>query len=164
MVARRCETCDAEFSIWPYRVRQGIGRFCSPRCRGIGTRSRVERACDHCGAAFWTWPSRVAVAKSGRLYCSRACLDAGNRGERHQGWRPPLSRPCAACGVPFTVPKTYTAQVYCSRRCAAIGRQYAGQPRHLTAAVARNIARERERGERWRESRMAEWLRDRAAD
>lgn len=36
MIARVCEICKKDFKAWPFKVRQGIGRFCSRPCGNIG--------------------------------------------------------------------------------------------------------------------------------
>ena len=34
-VIRPCEKCGKPFKAYPYRIKQGYGRFCSPRCSGL---------------------------------------------------------------------------------------------------------------------------------
>ena len=36
-IERPCERCGEPFRVFPYQLRRGQGRFCSPRCNGNGT-------------------------------------------------------------------------------------------------------------------------------
>ncbi len=50
-IPRICETCGASFGAWPFRIREGMARFCSITCRTV-YRRRTDRqaAVEH----FWS--------------------------------------------------------------------------------------------------------------
>lgn len=67
-VDRVCEACCKPFKTYPYKVAQGKGRFCSPKCH-YGP--RVASTCGTCGKAMLL--KRYLAAPGKPRYCSRAC-------------------------------------------------------------------------------------------
>lgn len=105
-VPRICEYCRADFLAWPFKVRDGGARYCSPRCFHAARKTGIsgpslEQVCAICEQPFRTWPYRV---RAGAITCSRACYDAMTRilprpidKSRLQG----ETRTCVICAAPF---------------------------------------------------------------
>lgn len=84
---RVCEWCGKHFKARPSRVRQGRGRFCSPKCCGLSRRRRIRCTCEQCGRVRQVCPSRV------RRFCSDRC--------RSQARRKQVRLYCQQCGKVF---------------------------------------------------------------
>ncbi len=67
-----CETCGDIFC----RRLNGTQRFCSVKCRGLGTRDRIKLNCSNCGNEFECKPSRKTSSKHGYYFCSQKCHNA----------------------------------------------------------------------------------------
>jgi hypothetical protein len=69
VVACQCMTCGVNFSVEPYRIRRGGGKYCSRKCRI----TQVEINCQQCNAAFLCPRPRLRERK----FCSRRCAYLG---------------------------------------------------------------------------------------
>jgi hypothetical protein len=103
-----CEICSATFSVDPYRIRAGKGKYCSKACMEQSRRTSVTCICLGCSASFTVWPS---LRKKGYgKYCSRICFEQAKR----------VSCLCLACQKTFTLPVSAINKgegTYCSRTC-----------------------------------------------
>ena len=66
-----CEVCGKEFYAKPNRVRKGIAKTCSIKCRGISKRKKVLVLCSLCRKEF----ERQACKLREKNWCSRACKE-----------------------------------------------------------------------------------------
>ncbi len=88
-ITKTCLTCGKEFRVWPYRLRQGEGKYCSRQCYGESNRKPwLERTCEYCGKNFFVVPSRVPDGRA--HFCSKECRYSAARqviGELNPAWR-----------------------------------------------------------------------------
>lgn len=107
MIERICEQCGETFSVKPYVLQRGGGRFCSRRCHYNSEITRIERVCLTCGKYFSVIPS-----KQESKFCSRKCYE--------QAKKPKVARICQRCGRKFYA---WSCEVgrrsakYCGRVC-----------------------------------------------
>lgn len=118
-VKRYCELCRKAFEIWPSKVAQGRGRFCSRKCKDEAQRRSVKRTCKFCGREFEAWPS--AIARGLGIYCSRQCFHQFRSGPNNNLWHGGrVKRICEVCAKEFEV-KRYLAEAgsgrFCSSQC-----------------------------------------------
>lgn len=67
---------------------------------------RLTKICPHCQKSYQVYPSGAH-----RKYCSKACFDAAQTGERRE-------TTCKRCGEKFVAAKDHGVwPVYCSRKC-----------------------------------------------
>ena len=85
-----CEICSASFSVDPYRIRAGKGKYCSKACMEQSRRTAVACICLGCSTSFLVLPSNLQ--KGYGKYCSRPCYEQAKR----------VSCVCLACQEPFT--------------------------------------------------------------
>ncbi len=89
-VALNCETCGAQFSLPPCKMKNGWGRFCSKSCSMKSRRKRVstdvQRICLYCSHefTFTTYPS--AIARGRGRFCSHSCEAKYRTGPLASGW------------------------------------------------------------------------------
>jgi 5-methylcytosine-specific restriction endonuclease McrA len=82
-IKKKCLICDKDISIFPSRIKDGKGKFCSKKCYAkwqsenrIGKNSynwkggEIEKQCVICNKVFYAIPARKDI----RLTCSRKCL------------------------------------------------------------------------------------------
>lgn len=120
-ITATCEQCKQPFSVHPYKIRDGRGKFCSRECYWSNLRQRptvtnkIAVSCAECGKSFETWPHRV---RDGVSYCSRACHYAANR----TGKRPV----CETCGATFYANPQRISKGhgrYCSLPCRDVAKR-----------------------------------------
>lgn len=83
-ISRTCLHCGSQFSVEPYKVREGKAKYCSRTCRGLASRRGEMTACAQCSTAFYL---DAAKAKAGRKLCSRQCYVTYSTGENHHAWK-----------------------------------------------------------------------------
>ena len=86
MITKICNTCDAEFKIYPSHKNRNI-QHCSRSCRQTGT----TLICKTCGKSFYK--SKRLLEKFNIQYCSRVCR---------------VKTTCNMCNVKLTTKNTYT--------------------------------------------------------
>lgn len=74
---------------------------------------RVEVECTRCGKQMERYAHLVERSRTGRFFCSEACLRAwgGPRGRRG------IERPCEQCGTPVYSQPAARCRRFCSRDC-----------------------------------------------
>lgn len=97
---RECAVCGAEFYA---PRRRPNARFCSTRCKGIGSRNAFT--CETCGIEAYGFRNR------NKRWCSQACAAAARRTGEH--------RTCEHCGGTFYVPRGRAVEQtrFCSITC-----------------------------------------------
>lgn len=107
-----CKQCGKVFPVFPARLRQGKGNYCSKACAFLARKSeRRELQCKKCGVTF------EAAMDHGKwpIYCSKACF--GTDAIR------PADKNCLHCGKGFTAIRSTNAKsddgrrLYCSVEC-----------------------------------------------
>jgi hypothetical protein len=76
-IDRICKICGKEFKVWPYRNLSV--KYCSLKCKGVGTRKKVKRICKNCGLEFLISPSQFKYYNHAGYYCSMKCTYAALR-------------------------------------------------------------------------------------
>lgn len=66
-----CQKCGKVSLVFPSRIAEGKGRFCSKECRDESRRTRISVACLQCTKEFEAFPSTLKRG-NGKL-CSQAC-------------------------------------------------------------------------------------------
>ena len=66
-----CKVCGIEFYAKPNRVKKGIAKTCSIKCRGFSKRSKVLTSCSLCKKEF----ERQLCKLHQKNWCSRACKE-----------------------------------------------------------------------------------------
>jgi hypothetical protein len=74
-----------EFEIWPYKLKQGKGKFCSQKCYWESIRGKEKKEnggkikiiCSYCGKEFLSWPN----GSNRRKYCSLQCYWKDRKGK-----------------------------------------------------------------------------------
>jgi len=110
-----CETCGKHFSINPYRIKIGEGKFCSRKCVRV-QRHEIVKTCLTCGKEFFVVPSQDR-----RKYCSYDCAYKYRKGEKNPRWVKKITINCQTCGNQFEVipSRIKKAEVkFCSTKCA----------------------------------------------
>lgn len=70
-IQRACQVCGKFFYATPSSIKAGLSKFCSRKCFGISTRTRIEVICQTCKIPFCTPPNRTRVGRG--KFCSKAC-------------------------------------------------------------------------------------------
>ena len=114
MPTQKCEVCGKQFKAIQSRVDKGQARFCSYKCKGIGTRTpRVKCRCGICGKSFFVLQS--TIDKGYGKFCSQKCMG--------KSYENKVERNCRICKKIFY---TKPAEIkkgsgkYCSYKCMGI--------------------------------------------
>ncbi|MGG1758512.1 hypothetical protein ABEQ76_05505 [Bacillus velezensis] len=111
-IIKKCSHCNAEYSISLHRKNKT--KFCSAKCRQLNSRNRIKAKCEICGMEFSTTPSQVKKSKSGKLFCSNACVGKYNAEKRTKK----IKKVCNICLVGYEViPAHSEKSVTCSKEC-----------------------------------------------
>lgn len=87
-----CQTCKQPYtkSIFVCQKQWDKSKYCSIRCRGIGTRgfeppnkALVDKICRQCNGHFTVSPYRKDTAQ----FCSRRCLGLSRNGDKCARWQ-----------------------------------------------------------------------------
>jgi hypothetical protein len=63
------------------------GRFCSHKCQGLSTTTKVEIPCAHCAQLVFKFPADIQRSKTKRFFCSRNCAAIYNNTHKTTGTR-----------------------------------------------------------------------------
>lgn len=91
-VLRNCQNCKKEFETYPYLIKQGYGRFCSLKCKGItqlGRRTKDNRNCFICKKSFYKTQKQVEKGKG--KFCSSNCYHKSTKGKPAHNKGMPMS-------------------------------------------------------------------------
>lgn len=91
MVQVNCITCNKEFSVKPFWIKKGYGRYCSLDCKYKGTRTGKEIQCFVCGKSVYKPGKDLKRSKSGKFFCDKSCQTAWRNqefiGPKHANWK-----------------------------------------------------------------------------
>ena len=131
-IERICKVCGRTFFVRPSHAKNGQGRFCSLRCRGIGTSGSnsptwkggpVKCTCEVCGDIFYR--NQDSIERGGGRFCSDECRIIGMSGSNAPNWNGgPAKRICEVCGDVFYTRKSQVKKGggrFCSNKCRGIG-------------------------------------------
>jgi 5-methylcytosine-specific restriction endonuclease McrA len=99
-IKKNCLICGKEIGVFPSRIKEGKGKFCSVKCYAewqsknrMGQKAynwrggKVKKECIVCGKEFFVIPARKDI----RLTCSRKCQHKYHslylRSERNPNWK-----------------------------------------------------------------------------
>lgn len=68
----KCRTCDKEFYVKPYFLKQGWGKYCSSKCQYKGQRTGKFVQCEICGKKIWRTPRHIKRSKSQKFFCNKS--------------------------------------------------------------------------------------------
>lgn len=109
---KKCEYCGKEFKTYCRR-----SKYCSRDCRNKSMEKREFRICKNCGKKFEVRPS------DRKIFCSIECYRRWNRGGNQPQYKKRLEKICLICGEKFYVQPHAVNQIYCSKKCADIGKK-----------------------------------------
>lgn len=80
----KCKICGKEFNIYPSKIKQGRGKYCSRECYDKAVRHNtqeimVKRICQSCGKEFYVYPSVIRKGERNGLFCSKDCMYKSRR-------------------------------------------------------------------------------------
>lgn len=88
----KCKVCTHQFLLSKNRINKalnpgcrGSGDFCSLKCKGKASVTKVQVICKSCGATFLKLPSQIK--KSSNNFCSRSCAAKYNNTHKKHGTR-----------------------------------------------------------------------------
>lgn len=120
-IKRVCQECDKLFEVYPYKVKNGEGKFCSRECKNKWQSEHIREnsiltgnkktpiICAICATTFFVTSSHV---KSGQKCCSSKC--------RNENLKKREIRVCKWCGKDFeTIPSRIKDNrgIFCSLEC-----------------------------------------------
>lgn len=99
---KKCETCGEPFTVYPYQIKDGNGRFCKRECYGVwASKSKmgennpswrggwINVKCLFCEDVFLAPPSSIKRRKS--VFCDRECkaewMSKNLRGNKSYAWK-----------------------------------------------------------------------------
>ena len=130
-----CKQCGKEFFLYPSKIKDTYGNFCSRECYGkwrsehirgektsLWKGGPVKCVCQECGRTFFEKPSRIKQGKG--KFCSRVCVSRWvskhRRGQNSPRWKEKVKCTCKQCGKTFYVIPSKIKQgggKFCSREC-----------------------------------------------
>lgn len=91
-----CKECSKLFYARPFLINKGQGKFCSMKCKGIGTQERLSLNCAICGKVTKKVHSKIEHSKSGKFFCDKSCQTVWRNkefsGEKSKNWKGSFSR------------------------------------------------------------------------
>ena len=124
-----CNTCNRKFHVKPSKIKRGGGKYCSPRCFGIGRRGKmagknnpnykekIKYNCHVCGKEILSRPSHR------RSCCSRKCMalyyKTQLKGTDNPHWRGgDVKKVCLFCDKDYIIPRGTRAKIkFCTMKC-----------------------------------------------
>lgn len=113
-VSRLCLQCNAPFLTYPVHIRNGGGKYCSPKCQHASLIHHILKQCLTCDVPF-----TVTGSKKKQQFCSKACSAVAQRTA--------FPATCLYCAAPFfTIPSKQQkgGGKYCSKPCSDKGHAY----------------------------------------
>lgn len=99
-----CKTCEKEFKVKPYKVKEA--KFCSRECR----KTKIKLRCKQCDSVFFETPYRISNGKG--KFCSIKCYRIDQNAN--------IKRICKQCNSVFHVSPARVnggKDKFCSKRC-----------------------------------------------
>lgn len=86
---RLCQQCGKEFSVPPYLLKKGYGKFCCRTCF-LDFRALPSRPCEQCGKPFISNSSNIK--KGYGKYCSRICHNLHRKSSPEERFWPKVKK------------------------------------------------------------------------
>lgn len=119
-VKRVCPVCGKEFEVFPCKIKQGGGKYCSKECSVRAQRNKVEVRCTVCGTVYYFKPSRAKKINLKKYRCRKCPREK----------QEPISKNCPVCGKEIKGPRwKIKKKKYCSHKCYHAGR-YIGKNKY----------------------------------
>lgn len=88
----KCEVCDKPFQKMKRdinKVLRGLklGSFCSQKCHGATSSTRVKVSCSNCQIDFTKKQKEITKSKTGNHFCSKSCANSFNNKNKSYGTR-----------------------------------------------------------------------------
>lgn len=91
MVRVSCKICRRAFSVKPFFIKKGYGKYCSRKCHHTSMEQREIVSCGICGIKIDKKYSCLKKSKSGKFFCSKSCQTVWRNkmfsGEAHVLWK-----------------------------------------------------------------------------
>jgi len=107
---KKCLYCHKDFKVFPYKIREGKGKYCSKQCYHLDKSIQVK--CLVCGKSFWKTKKLIASGRG--KFCSKKCKHLYTPRQKEVS--------CKYCKKIFMVKMIDLERgggIYCSRECAA---------------------------------------------
>ena len=104
--------CKRNFKVWPSKLKEGKGKYCSRGCANKSMIKREYRNCLVCNKEFYNKPSQFKAKPNCYKYCSIKCSAIG-RSKR-------VTRFCLVCSNKFEAKLRNVKKghgKYCSKKC-----------------------------------------------
>lgn len=91
----RCEVCKYNFSVRPYFIKNGWGRYCSKKCKNEGQKTGESTACFICKKSVYRSRTDLRKSKSRKYFCGKSCQTIWRNsqyiGAKHLNWKGGIS-------------------------------------------------------------------------
>jgi hypothetical protein len=68
-----CKQCEKVFSVKPFWIKKGFGKYCSAACQHLGMRKGKDVSCATCGKTAYKKLKALRGSKSGLFFCGKSC-------------------------------------------------------------------------------------------
>ena len=90
-VAVVCKKCGIGFSVKPFFIKIGAGKYCSAKCQHAAARTGTWLKCEGCGKDVYRTPKYINASKSKKYFCNKSCQTIWRNKEysgiRHANWQ-----------------------------------------------------------------------------
>lgn len=115
MININCKHCKKVFKIYPSKIKDGRGIYCSKKCSILGKTRSITSKCKNCNNPFKIQPSRIRYGWG--KFCSDACRLKHQKNSIHL-------KLCSVCNTKFKVINSNLKKgwdKFCSNKCKYIG-------------------------------------------
>src|SRR3989338_10412015 len=86
-----CKRCGKGFSVKPFFIKIGAGKYCSAKCQHEAARTGAWFKCEECGKDVYRTPKYIRSSKSKKYFCNKSCQTVWRNkefsGSRHANWK-----------------------------------------------------------------------------
>ena len=86
-----CRFCKTKFSVRPYFVKVGWGKYCSLKCKNAAQREGKSVTCFTCRKAVYRSRADLSKSKSEKYFCNKSCQTIWRNsqyvGSKHLNWK-----------------------------------------------------------------------------
>lgn len=120
MITVKCQFCGKAFQIYPYKLQNNRGKYCSKECKNKAQKKqKIRKICLECGREYKIYPSEARRRE--RLFCSKKCKGKWVKRTHLNCTYSRIKKTCEICGKEFTTPQfNKNTHKYCSNHCRGI--------------------------------------------
>jgi hypothetical protein len=91
MALATCNKCGKTFSVKPFFIKTGAGKYCSAACQHEARRTGTWLKCEGCKKDIYRTPKYLKASKSKKYFCGKSCQTIWRNkeysGARHAHWK-----------------------------------------------------------------------------